>query len=191
MDRFTILPMEKLNGMSPREQKIKYAWDAYEGNLTPPLRQRRGQPDDNVMVNTSRVIVDKGVSFLFGKGVTWNLDADETRSADEKYLDDTWVFNNKEQILHQLAINGGIAGHAFLKMRIDQPYVKLSVLDSSKVDVQSADNDYSDILAYVIRWEGRINPVNGKQRHYRQIIQKMRAFTEVLDDGSIVENPQT
>ena len=191
MDRFTILPMEKLNGMSPREQKIKYAWDAYEGNLTPPLRQRRGQPDDNVMVNTSRVIVDKGVSFLFGKGVTWNLDADETRSADEKYLDDTWIFNNKEQILHQLAINGGITGHAFLKMRIDQPYVKLSVLDSSKVDVQSADNDYSDILAYVIRWEGRINPVNGKQRHYRQIIQKMRAFTEVLDDDSIVENPQT
>lgn len=191
MDRFTILPTDRPTIMSPRERQIKYAWDAYEGNLVPPLKQRRGQPDDNVMVNTSRVIVDKGVSFLFGKGVTWNLDSDETRSSDEKYLDDTWDFNNKDQLLHQLAINGGVTGHAFLKMRIDQPYVRLSVLDSSKVEVKSAENDYTDVLAYVVRWEGRVDPQTGKQKHYRQIIQKMRATTEVMDDSSLVDIPQT
>ena len=174
---FTITPADFVRKQQPdaRRAQIDYSWDAYNGVLTPPLKKRPGQPDDNVMVNTSRVIVDKGVSFLFGKGVTWNLDSNETRSAQEKYLDDTWAFSGGDVLLHKLALNGGITGHAFLKMRIAKPFLKLSVLDSSKMDVITADDDYSDVLAYVMTWDGKKDPVSGKQKKYRQITQKMHA----------------
>lgn len=170
-------------------KKIQYAWDAYEGHLTPPLKNRSNQPNDNVMVNTSRVIVDKGVSFLFGKGVTWNLDKSETRSPNEKYLDDTWTFNQKETLLHQLAINGGVTGHAFLKIQLQQPFVRLRVLDSSRVEVVSADNDYTDVQMYIIRWEGKVDDVTGKQMQYRQLVQRIPAAFEIDVDMNIVEIP--
>ena len=192
MDRFTIVATDyTAKKQSDQAGKIDYAWKAYNGELTPPLKRRPGQPDDNVLVNTSKVIVDKGVSFLFGKGVTWNLDSDETRSLDEKYLDDTWAFSGGDVLLHKLALNGGITGHAFLKMRIEQPFIKLSALDSSTVDVVTADNDYTDVIAYVITWFGRKDPITGKQKKYRQIIQKMRAQL-VLDEmsGVATEIPQ-
>ena len=177
--------------LGTRDAKIEYAWRAYNGELTPPLKKRAGQPDDNVMVNTSRVIVDKGVSFLFGKGVTWNLDSNEARSPSEKYLDDTWAFSGGDVLLHKLALNGGITGHAFLKLRIEQPFLRLSVLDSSKMEVITADHDYTDTMAYVMTWHGRKDPVSGKQRKYRQITQRVKAQI-LLDEltGTAVEEPQ-
>ena len=190
---FTVTPADfvKNQRLGFGSSKIDYAWRAYNGELTPPLKRRPGQPDDNVMVNTSRVIVDKGVSFLFGKGVTWNLDSDEARSVHEKYLDDTWDYSGGDVLLHKLALNGGITGHAFLKMRIEKPFIKLTALDSAAMDVITADNDYTDVMAYVQTWLGRKNPQTGKQTKYRQITQKQRAqvFIDELT-GEVTEFPQ-
>lgn len=177
---FTVTPADYVRnqGMNPHQAQIAYAWQAYNGALVPPLKRRVGQPDDNVMVNTSRVIVDKGVSHLFGKGVVWNLDSNEDRSPDEKYLDDTWEFNGGDILLHKLALNGGITGHAFLKIRHEQPFLKLAVLDSAKMEVITADHDYTEVRAYVQTWEGRKDPDTGKVKKYRQITQKVHATVE-------------
>lgn len=190
---FTVTPADfvKNQKLGVGSTKIEQAWRAYNGDLLPPLKRRPGQPDDNVLVNTSRVIVDKGVSFLFGKGLTWNLDSMEARSAEEKYLDDTWDHSGGDVLLHKLALNGGITGHAFLKMRLEQPFIRLTALDSANMDVISADNDYTEVLAYVQTWFGRKDPVTGKQKKYRQVTQKMRAQV-VIDalTGEGVEEPQ-
>src|ERR1039457_1281116 len=54
---------------SPRLQDMKSAWQAYCGNANPPLMVRAGEADDNLILSFGRTIVDKGVSFLFGKDV--------------------------------------------------------------------------------------------------------------------------
>jgi hypothetical protein len=180
------------NVLKERQRLINHALDAYHGRLIPPLRVRPGAPDDNVLVNTSGVIVDKGVSFLFGKGVKWALDDNtETRSEDEKLLDATWDANGGEVILHNIATNAGITGHGFIKLRITEPFVTLSVVDSAKVDVVTSDHDYTQVLAYTLSWDGRKDPQTGKQRRYRQIIQRVeRGFDIDPETLLITEIPQ-
>ena len=48
-----------------RQLRFKRAWEAYYGRTPKPLKVRQGGLDDNVQVNYARLIVNKGVSFLF------------------------------------------------------------------------------------------------------------------------------
>jgi hypothetical protein len=134
---------------------IARAWDYYEGRHPPPLAPRRGQPDDNVIVNLARPIVDKGVSLLVGKPVTFQVD--ETAAPDtavERDLRAVWQANDQEVVLHDLALNGAIAGAAILKIA-PQPAgpPRLIVLDPAMVDVYSAPGDIASIWRYRILYD--------------------------------------
>src|SRR6266568_9421803 len=50
-----------------RQERIAYAWQAYNGELEPPLKPMDDGTDDNVLTNRCQAIVDRGVDFLFGK----------------------------------------------------------------------------------------------------------------------------
>lgn len=163
------------------------AWRAYNGELDPPLKRKHNQPDDNVAFNICRGIVDKGVSFLFGRGVTWNLDESQTRSDDEQWLDDVWTHNSKAVILHRLATNGGIYGQAFLKIRVEEPYPRLIVVDSSKVTVETADDDHTLVNTFEICWSGVFKE---KPAEFRQLIRRVPQTTIVTLDGDTNLTPQ-
>lgn len=174
--------------LNERALKMSGAWNAYNGQLTPPLKIKPGQPNDNVTVNTSRVIVDKGVSFLFGKGVKYNLDGEEMRSPQEKYLDDTWTANQAALMLHHLATNGAITGQAFVKLRIERPFIKIKVLDSTKVEVETADDDFTQVLTYTIYWDGKDRQTK-RPKHYRQLIERRDADFIEDEQGVVTEMP--
>lgn len=50
-----------------RKRTMREAWKAYRGLLPDPLKVAKDQPNDNIKSNRCAPIVDKGVSFLFGK----------------------------------------------------------------------------------------------------------------------------
>lgn len=64
-----------------RRRQMKQAWKSYRGEFQPPLKVEKDQPDDNVLVNKMRGIVDALVSSLFGKPV-------EIEATDEATDDD-------------------------------------------------------------------------------------------------------
>lgn len=164
-----------------RNAKLSRAWDAYNGVFPKPLKVKPGSPDDNVIINMQKRVVDASVAFLFGKGVTWNLGEESLRSPEEEWLDAVWRFNKKMLLLHRLGTNGGVCGQVFLKLRVARPYPELKVLDPTSVTVECRDDDHEYVLSYTIRWNGKNR--EGKPTAYRQVIRRVPEGTLRAEDG--------
>lgn len=145
------------------ERALEFArrWRLYLGEHEKPLTVRAGAPDDNVTPNFSGLFVDKGVSFLFGKDVDFTLEdseqaaleGDTERSPEEAYLEQVWRANRKMSFLHKLALNGGVCGHAFVKIIERAPQLpRLIVLDPGNVTAVWDQEDIERVLGYKIQY---------------------------------------
>lgn len=142
-----------------RKRRVRDAWQAYYGTTPPPLAATKkpdGKPDstDDVPVNMSRLVVDEGVSFLFGKPVTFTVPKTAGDGAQET-LDAIWQANRQPQILHDLALNGAVSGHAFYKIiPATEPGAapRVVVVDPSNVDMECDPDDVDTIVRYTITW---------------------------------------
>lgn len=166
-----------------RLQRYRRAWDAYYGRLPRPLRVRPGQPDDNVVVNYARLIVDKGVAFLFGGDVRFELSETE-RTAAEEWLRACWQQNRQATLLQKLALNGAVCGHAFLKI-VPQPGAmpRLVVLDPATVRVTWDMHDLERVVRYRIQYPA-IDPATGRPVTVRQDIENAGAGWRIRDQLS-------
>ncbi len=146
-----------------RKQTMQEAWDAYRGVWQPPLKPEPNEPDDSVLVNRCAPIVDKGVSFLFGKIVAIDA-ANEDGSSDDldalqAWLDDAWGDDDdKMTLLSKLALNGAVCGQAFIKIvpanpRAGQKFPRLVVLDPQTVSVQTDPDDCDTVQSFCIEYD--------------------------------------
>lgn len=159
------------NSKNDQLQAISRAWEYYEGRHPQPLTVRPGAPDDNVIVNLARPVVDKGISLLFGKEVTWQIDESAaTTTGAEQFLDDIWTANKKMALLHEVGQNGALAGLAAIKINPrpgdkQRPY-RLINLDPKNLDLFTADDDIDDVWRY--RIEYTCADKAGRPMHKRQ-----------------------
>src|SRR6185503_7609388 len=157
-----------------RMNQIDRAWKAYNGDLPPAFKPNAGKVDDNIAVNFCKIVVDKGVSALFGKGVEIDLDTDTLeRNKAEQYLDNVFEFNKRDILFQRWATNGAVCGHAFIKIVIDEayPYPRLIVLDPANVRVLVEEEDFTQPYKYIIQWNGfdrRLKDVAPKPAVHRQ-----------------------
>lgn len=159
-----------------RLARMAGAWAAYYGQMEPTIRVAAGQPDDNVVLNFARLIVDKGAGLLVGDGIEFLCDTrDEEEqgqtgdgSAQQDYLDAVWKANHRDTLLHGLAINGGVCGQAWIKI-IEQPGKppRLINLDPQSVRAYWDPSDYQTVTRYELSWHG-VDQVSGKVMAYRQ-----------------------
>lgn len=138
-----------------RLEQIARNWKYYSGFHKQMLVVRQGQPDDNVTINLARLIVDKGVAFLFGKPLVIELQEGES-TPQEEWLERVWQHNRFASLLLRLAISGGVTGHVFLKIvpsakQGDLP--RLVNIESEYVTVYYAGEDIDDVWRYRIEWE--------------------------------------
>ncbi len=167
-----------------RLARMARAWDAYYGRLPKPLKVRANEPDDNVRLNYCRLIVDKGVSFLFGEEVGWEV-GDEAADA---WLEECWRANRALTTLQKIAINGAVCGHAWIKVQPGQPFPRIIVLDPATVAVDWDPHDYERVVRYTISWHGR-DPATGQALAMRQLIEPSSGNSEpvswrILDQES-------
>lgn len=168
-----------------RKLKIANAWRFYYGNLPQPLRVKIGQPNDNVLSNLARLIVDKGVSFLFGGAIEFTVDEEAETEAD-RWLAACWKRNKQQILLHRLAVNGGVCGQAFVKVlapSVPGEYPRLVCLDPANVNVLWDPEDYEQAVEYRIEWTA-IHPATGKPEARRQVITQAGAAWRILDQVS-------
>src|SRR5579872_5234632 len=179
-----------------RRDAMKAAWKAYHGEFQDPLTVDKDQPNDNVKPNRCGTIVDKGVSWLFGKPL--KIEAVDQTQAAQDYLDSVWKYDDyRMTLLAKLAMNGGVCGQAFLKILPANPkanlkYPRLVVLDPSLVRVVTAPDDCELILAYIIEYDIPIPPM---VIHKRQVIARvdpdqLAGYTDEfdLDDSWTITN---
>ena len=100
-----------------RLRRYQEAWEAYHGDSPEPLKPIKGQAGDGVIVNYARMVVDKGVSFLFGQDVKFELD-ESGQTPEEDWLAECWTANGGMTTLQKMALNGGVCGHTFAKLAL-------------------------------------------------------------------------
>lgn len=172
-----------------RLECINKAWDAYYGNLPKPLKVKPGQADDNIALNFSSLIVDKGVSFLFGNKVSFEVKPDG-ESTEDVWLDKCWEANKLMTTLHELGTNGGVAGHVFVKLKAAggaYKYPRVIVPDPATVFPTLDPEDYKNVLKWRIQWNA-IDPVTSKPMVRRQMITPEGNRWRIVDEVSKGDN---
>jgi hypothetical protein len=157
ISEFSQIPVSRVVGddIGERQGRMKKAWRAYLGELPPPIR-KEGRHDDNVVVNPAAAIVNVGVHFLFGSGLTWAGDFDNAAPPPWfKTLQRCWKANKQETFLLNLGLSGGINGHCFIRFvpggaGYNKEYTRLVILDPANVDVKWDAQDYEQVREFAI-----------------------------------------
>ncbi|MEZ0396821.1 MAG: phage portal protein [Anaerolineales bacterium] len=168
-----------------RVEVMRRRWEAYYGKLPPVLKVRPGQMDDNVRINYARMIVDKGVSFLFGQDVGFEIDEVEETDA-EQWLSAVWQANRKMSLLQTAALVGGVTGHVFVKIVPADPYPRLIVIDPETVTMSLAPDDAQQILSYQISYTEQ-DPKTKKPVGIRQVIERDGLHWRIVDQVGDLE----
>lgn len=111
------------------------------------LTVKRGGPDDNVAVNYASTIVDKGAAFLFGCEADIEIGPQDD-FAGEDYLDSIWQEDERAVDLLDLATNGGIFGHAWAKIVLNEGIPQVVILDPLNMSAQWDPKNYKRVLRY-------------------------------------------
>lgn len=179
-----LLAKEELN----RLERFRKAWQAYYGELPKPLKVEPGNVDDNIRLNFIKLIVNKGVFFLFGKDVDFELDKTQKTTA-ESWLENAWRFNRKMTLLQKAAINGGVCGHSFIKMKLKagMEYPRLIALDPETITVTLAADDIDQVHNFKIQYPSK-DPETGRPVGVRQVIERNGKFWKITDQLGNQEN---
>ena len=142
-----------------RFARYKIFWKYYRGEHKKHLKPRQfgasQGPDDNVTVNLSRRVVNKGASFLFGEPLEWEVKGANQESVKET-LNAIWKSAEwKMSFLGEMAINGGVTGDFYLQVLAPTPVNPLPrVINLNPgIVIPYCDNDDVDMVTeYELRW---------------------------------------
>lgn len=144
------------NETAQRLARYKALWRYYEGNHKRHLKPRQfggtQGPDDNITINLSRRVVNKGAAFLFGEPV--NLKAADAGTQEK--LDAVW--RNPEwrmEFFNEVAVNGGVTGDFYMQVVAPKAPVSLPRvinLDPCIVIPTYSMDDIDEVYQYELRW---------------------------------------
>lgn len=159
-----------------RQRKIKAAWENYDGIDTLPLTPAE-DGDDNVRLNYGKLIVNKSVTWLFGadRGLGFSItnpDSDDSDENAEDELGKLWPQEERAVALQQMGVNGGVAGHNFVKLMAPDPAAitpkpRVIVLDPANMTVIWDQEDIGRVLEFRYQWNA-IDTDTGKPYARRQ-----------------------
>ena len=164
---------------------VNRRWETYYGKIAKPLKVKPGQVDDNLRLNFAGGVVNEGVAFLFGQDIDFVVGANSTlgesegnpHQAADDWLESCWKQNKGMTLLQELAINGGVSGHAYLKVvepgtvQNQGQYPRLVLVDPATISALWDPHDYKAVLKWTIQWHG-VDPDTGRPVAYRQLITK-------------------
>lgn len=166
--------LEKLE--DERLKRMARAWEAYDGDHPDALEIGEDDVDDNVVENVSRLLVRKGVSYLVGKrvefeivGAEWKANGDPANDAARaaEFLEETLDRNKRPRLLRDYATFGGITGHSFAKIvpadeDRNEEFPKVRAVDPGYVTPEWEEDDHQDVWLFrttypAVDRNGRIN----------------------------------
>lgn len=137
---------------------IKAAKRYYEGKHVKPFKVDPGQPDDNVIVNLCRTLIDDSASWLFGDpetGVlTFEIAGEDSTGEEGNWFDELWEANGGLELLKRIAKRGGISGHTFVKLDLpgESGVPVISALKPEMMSVMTDPRDDDRVIAYNMEW---------------------------------------
>lgn len=156
-----------------------------------PLKVKPGQQDDNTAVNYTGLVVKRSVALLFGKGI--EFDAEDDESPEMQYLEAVWNANKQEILLMTLATFGAEQGTCYLKIMPDATqlngvvYPRLVAVDPALVTIQTRPDDKDIVLRYIIEYV--VPGLDGKDEARRQVTERDDGI-EFTQDGQQIQARQ-
>ena len=161
-----------------RQKEIALRRDYRMGWQRKPLVTKYGQPDDNLLVNFTGLIIDRSVSLLFGQGIEFDLPGDG-ETPEQQYIDKVWELNKKSIFLHKWGLLGSESGTGYIKIVPDgvfdkdgTAYPRLIPLDPLYMTMETTPHDVDTVIRYIIRY------------NYDGPDGKLVAFKEVIEEGA-------
>ncbi len=154
--------MRQVTRQTFRERAMAF----YHGLVAPQLKVKDGEPDDNVYINYAAVIVDKGVSFLFGKPLVIGVGTDDDKRG-EKYLEKVWPQSQRDEEFQEMAEDGANTGDVYLKINIEpNGSPRVTVGDPNCYELITDPHDVSRVVCY--RCAYPVTDAAGKTRLFKE-----------------------
>ena len=158
-----------------RQKEIALRRDYRMGWQRKPLVTKYGQPDDNLLVNFTGLIIDRSVSLLFGQGIKFDLPG-EGEIAEQDYIDNVWDLNKEEIILHKIALLASESGTGYIKIQPDgvfdkdgTAYPRLIPLDPLYMTMETTPHDVDTVIRYIIRYN--YDGPDGKLVAFKEVVE--------------------
>ena len=139
-----------------RLAKIKKHRDYYDGIMKKPLKIEQDDLDDNVLLTQVNQVTDRVVSFLLGKGIEFDVGADDEQTKDDETVAQLWKANRGAMLHQNLAMAGAFSGHVWL--RLEPPTEPNALphiipLDPAHCSVFWQADDMSNVLWYRLQYK--------------------------------------
>jgi len=182
-----------------RRLVIEAARRYYDGQHVKPLKVKPGEPDDNVLVNLCRSLVDDSVSWLFGNPETgvlqMKIDSGQDGLADEgaggeaaaQLLTQAYEEAGGFNFFKRLGMRGSIAGHFFIKVAKTETGAapRPVLLDPLITTLRTDPADSERVIAYKIEWRRtEIEPNTRRKETY--IYRQLAVRASDIDDAWLV-----
>ena len=132
------------------------------------LRKTREGFDDNVVGNFLGLALDRGISLLFGKEISFDWEEGAPQETID-WIDGIWEANNKPILLHKLAMYGGEDGTVFVKLIPDsEKGWRIIAQDPIFKDIQTDPEDDEKVIRYITQY--KIVGVNNEEVAKRETI---------------------
>lgn len=148
-----LVPEDMLSGRGEMLRHYDKLRSYVRGQHQKPIARKPSQPDDNLAINLTGLIVDRSISLLFGKDVTFDLPG-EGDTPEDDYLDEVWRANKKAILLHDSAEYGSTYGTVFVKIQPDGRVVagkslpRLIPLNPFFMSIKAPPDDKDQVIAY-------------------------------------------
>lgn len=167
-----------------REQRIKRAYDAYYNGGPDTLKQRKGEINDNVKINYSRLIVDAGVANLFGSQLTVNAPAESGDDVQEE-IDQIIRDNGGGLLWQRMGVSGAIGGTAYYRLQVkEDESIRVIIVDPSTVEIEWDEQDHENVTGYVVTFVPNAGIESIARRH---LIQKQEDETWLITEQEAFE----
>jgi hypothetical protein len=133
-----------------RGERIRRAYDAYYNGGPDTLKVRKGEINDNVKINYSRLVVDAGVANLFGSQLIVAAPAgspDEIQEEIDKIIRD----NGGGLLWQRLGVSGAIGGTAYYRLQVkEDESIRIIIVDPATVEIEWDEQDHEYVTGYIV-----------------------------------------
>lgn len=137
----------------------------YDGDMKTFLDQKEDEPDDNVIINKVKQVVDRTVAFLFPAFPELELNPDiSDKTPDEQWLEDLWNENGGIALAQDMAYVGSLSGDVYMRiMPADasqgDEFPQILLLDPKTVQTFWSASNLKRTLWHEVSWSITLNNV--------------------------------
>ena len=194
---YNLAHLDKILDSGYQERLTQYGLqrDYYAGTHRKQLKVRAGQADDNLAVNFTQLVTERGVSMLLGEGVEFDLPGEPDEAGNQppaqEYIDRVWKANKKDILLHKTAQFGSWHGTVYLKIVPDGTGDELGLLprliplDPVYMEIETMPEDIDTVLRYTMRYNVMLG---GKDVARKEEVERLQV--PVNDKGEPLQEGQ-